>query len=329
MNPLLFTTHNLLLSLKKLKHGDVQILPSGTQGHIIHQQNEGAVKRGGPMNIKPDSKTTPEEVNLYDYWKVLVKKKKIFLGIFLVPIVIVIFISLSLPHYYKGESEITNTLIPALNIVSLIGNIDDAKKIKIFANNAEAINSVSLSLPSKSTDKINIIVEARTADMIPQALKKMIDYIGNLPEVMGEIAKIQAENDLKTERFLAETDFKIKKLTEARKANLIFLNDITDMIKKRKLTIVNFNPSDLVRKDGDLSLEIRNLEQVRSDVMKTKILNGKVDIGILSPPSVSKHPSTEKIKNIIIFTGLLSFFAGIVVIFFLEYIERMKEQKNA
>ncbi|MDO9566780.1 MAG: hypothetical protein Q7J15_08580 [Candidatus Desulfaltia sp.] len=30
-----------------------------------------------------------DEINLYDYWKVLVKRKKILIGIFLVPLVIV------------------------------------------------------------------------------------------------------------------------------------------------------------------------------------------------------------------------------------------------
>ena len=281
------------------------------------------------MNINPKTEIVPdEEVNLYDYWNILVKRKKTFLGIFIVPLVLVTIISLGLPRYYLGESEITNTLIPAPNIVKLIGNIDDTKKVEIFAHNAGVINSLSVSLPNKSTDKINIIIDAKTADMIPQAFKDIFNYIGNLLEIKGEIARIQAENDLKTERLLAETDFKIKNLIEARKVNLIFLNDISDMIKKRKLTIVNFNPSDLVRKDGDLSLEIKNLEQVKSDVMKTKELNVKITTGILGPPSITKQPPNEKIKNIIIFTGILSFFVSLVIVFFLDYIDRMKARKN-
>lgn len=54
---------------------------------------------------------------------------------------------------------------------------------------------------------------------------------------------------MKLDRLIEETDFKIKKIKEAREANLIFLNELSDMIKKRKITIVNFNPADLVRKD--------------------------------------------------------------------------------
>ena len=278
-----------------------------------------------------------DEINLYDYWKVLVKRKKILIGIFLVPSVIVTIISLCLPRYYRGESDISIPALPASNIpsvitapniVNLAGNIDDTQKAKIFANNTDAIKSVSVSLPKKSTDKVNIIIDAKTADVISQAFKDIFNYISNLSEIKGEIARIQAETDLKTERIIEETDFKIKKLIEARKANLIFLNDLSDMIKKRQIPFININPADLVRKDGDLSLEIINLQQAKTDMIKKKELNIKVTAGILGPPSITKQPSNSRIKQIIIITGLLSLFTGIFVVFFLEYIERMKAREN-
>jgi len=217
-----------------------------------------------------------DEINLYDYWKVLVKRKKILTGIFLVPLLIVTIISLIQPRYYRGESEIINPVIPAPNIVNLVGNIDDTQKVKIFTNNSGAIKSVSVSLPKKSTDKVNIIIDAKTADIVPRAFKDIFGYISNLPEIKGEIARTQAETDLKTERIMEETDFKIKKLIEARKANLIFLNDMSDMIKKRQISFININPADLIKKDADLSLEVTNLQQAKTDMMKKKELNVKV-----------------------------------------------------
>ena len=244
-----------------------------------------------------------DEINLYDYWKVLVKRKKILIGIFLVPLVIVTIVSLSLPRYYRGESEMTNPLIPAPNIDRLIENIDDTQKVKIFTNNSGAIKSVSASLPKKSTDKVNIIIDAETADIIPQAFQDLHNYISNLPEIQKEIAIMHEE-----------TDLKIKKLVEAKKANLIFLDHITDMMKKRKMAFIN--PADLIKKDADLSLEIMNLQNV------------KVTAGILGIPSITKQPSNSRIKQIIMITGLLSLFAGIFVVFFLEYIDRMKAREN-
>ena len=76
---------------------------------------------------------------------------------------------------------------------------------------------------------------------------------------------------------------KIKNLIEVRKANLIFLNDMSDMIKKRKLPFIYINPADLIRKDGDLSLEIINLQQEKTAMMKKKELNVKGDSWNIRP----------------------------------------------
>ena len=282
------------------------------------------------MNIKPESEIIPEEeVDLYDYWKVLVKRKKIFIGIFLVPLVIVIIISLILPRYYRGESEITNPLISAPNIVKLIGNIDDTQKVKIFANNSGAIKSVAVSLPKKSTDKVIIIIDAKAADFIQQAFKDIFDYLSNLPEIKGEMTRIQAETDLKAQMLIEEADLKIQSLTEVKKANLIFLNQITDLMKKKQITLFNIiNPADIIKKDADISIEINNLAQAKTDMLKKKELNIKVTAGILGLPTITKQPSNAQIKNIIILTGILSFFVGMFVVFFLDYIDRMKARKN-
>ena len=88
------------------------------------------------------------------------------------------------------------------------------------------------------------------------------------------------------------------------------------MIKKGRLSVVDFNPAELIEKDADLSLQIKNLQM------------GKAAVGILSPPSISRQPSNSRIKQIILITGLLSLFTGIFVIILLEYIDRMKAREK-
>ena len=262
------------------------------------------------MNIKPESEIiSEEEINLYEYWKVLVKRKKIFMSIFLVPLVIATIASLSLPRYYRGETEINYRILPQspilpANVVNLVENINDTQKFKIFTNYAGAIKSVSVSFPKQSTDKLNIVIEAKTADIIPQAFKDIFDYISNISEIKKEVARIKEE-----------TDLKINRLIEARKENLIFLNQIKFMMKKRQLSSISVNPADLIKKDVDLLLEIMTLQRAN------------VEVGILGPRSVIvEQPSNS--KKIIMITGLLSLFAGIFVVFFLEYIDRMKAREN-
>ncbi len=265
--------------------------------------------------------TSDNEINLYDYWRILVKRKKIFFGIFLVPLIITIIVSLVIPRYYRGECEISlytlpvfdkHSAITASSILTLVGNIDDSKKVKIFANNSGLIKSAMISAPQKSADKLTIVINATTADVVPRAFKNMFDYINSLPEIISEINKINAE-----------TDLKIQKLKEAKKANLIFLSQVTDMMKKKQLSFVNIiNPADLIKKDAELSLEIMNLQLAKTDMVKKQKLNTM--IGTLGSPSLTRQPSNAEIKKVILLTGFLTFFVGLVTVFFFEYISARK-----
>ncbi len=257
------------------------------------------------MNMDQKTEIIADEVNLYDYWKIIVKRKNIFLGIFLIPLVTVTIVSFILPRYYRGESEIINPVIPAQNMVGLVGNIDDAKKVKIFANNSGAIKSVTISISKKSADKVSLIVDAKTADIVTLAFKNIFDYISNLPEIQKELAKIKEENDLK-----------LNKLIEAKETNNIFLNYMKDIMKKRQLSFISVNPAYIIQKDVDLSLEVMNLQRV------------KATVGILLSPSITKQPSNTQIKQIITITVILCLLAGFVVLFFLVYIEQMKAREN-
>ncbi len=297
------------------------------------------------MNSNPENEISPEdEINLYDYWKVLVKRKKLLLGIFLIPLIIVTIVSLSLPRHYRGESEISNPVLPAPDLVRLLGNIDGSQKDKIFINNPGAIKGVSIS--NKTTDKLNITIEAKTVDNIHQAFKDIYFYIGNLPKIKEEIAKIKEK-----------TDLKLNKLIEAKKANLVFFNQITNMIKNRQLSFININPADLIKKDIDLTLEIMDIQQAKTNIKKKqplffninpitvsewKLINkdGQLTLegvklqsvnaiaGTIGPLSITKQPSNSRIRQIIIITGLLSLFLGIFFVFFLEYIDRMKTREK-
>jgi hypothetical protein len=265
-------------------------------------------KRGGSVNSKPDSEIIPEQgINPYDYWKVLVKRKKVFIGIFLIPLVIVTAISLLQPRYYRGESEIIRPLMPPETIVSLLGNFDDARKVEVFINTPGAIKSVLMTIPKKPNDRVNVILESTAADSIPLAFQDLIHYISNLREYREESERINKKNDLQLER-----------LIEAKKANLIFLDQVTDMMKRRKLS-VGINPADLIKQDADLSLEIMNLQRER-EIMGTR--------GLLGPISITIRPSNATITQNLIFTGIVSLLAGIFVVLFLEYMDRMKARER-
>lgn len=268
------------------------------------------------MCEKPAKETIAAgETHLYDYWKVLVKRKKIFLSIFFIPLILVIIISLLMPRYYRGEFEITNILLSATDVASLMGNMDDAQKLKIFANNFAVIKGVTISIPKKSTNKVNIIIESKTADVIPQASQDIFNYFNSLPQNQEKIA-----------RMMEDIDIKLVQIEEMKKANLMFLNQITDIIKKRQSVNIQINPADLIKRDYDLSIEVDELKRGKKEMIKKIGLN--IMAGKMSPLSIAKQPSSTKIKQIIIIICMLSFLTGIFVVFFLDYIQRMQAREK-
>jgi len=78
-----------------------------------------------------------DEINLYDYWKVVVKRKKLIIGLFLISLLVAAIINLLAPKVYRGEAifeiaakeiitgkEKEKEIITAKEIVSIMGNLD-------------------------------------------------------------------------------------------------------------------------------------------------------------------------------------------------------------
>ena len=254
------------------------------------------------------------------------KRKKIFLSVFLIPLATAFVVGLNWPQYYRAECEITELPMSAPDVVSQVGNIDEAKKVKIFSDRAEATKRVSLSFAKKSADKIDIVVEAKTESIAKHALEDLFHHIKTLPEIKGTIEKMLAAEALKRERFLEEGDIQIKALTDAKKENLIFLEQVKAMIKDKRLSILSYNPADLIRKDADLSLEINRLRQAKRDSTIKQAINVKP--GILGPPSITEHPSNTQIRRMVVFSGLVGLFAALVIVFLLEYADKINVARN-
>ena len=146
---------------------------------------------------------------------------------------------------------------------------------------------------------------------------------------------------MKLKNLTEESNLLAKKLIEAKKANLIFLNQLTAMLEKRQVPFVSVNPADLIMKDALLSLVITKLQQAKKTTMvkEGKIVNVDeealidkaialtsegmnlqqtvVTFGTLGPVSTTLQPSNTQIRKIIVSTGALSLVAAIFVVFFL------------
>jgi len=249
--------------------------------------------------------------DIYNFWRIFKKRKKIILSILILPSFVLFLVIMSLPVHFRGESEITiplseiSKIVKPANIERIIAGLDNAKREKIFSNIKGAVIDVKASASTKSSDKVNIIIESETQENLPQAFKDILNYLSTVPELQNEISRIKEEKDLK-----------LKKLLASKKANLIFIDQIQNMIKQRQLNSITINPADLIEKDGQLSIEIFNLQ------------HSEIVLGKLGPLSIIKKPSGGQIRKMIVITAILSIMASILFIFFIEHVERMRAGGN-
>ena len=269
---------------------------------------------------------TEDEINLYDLWKVIAKRKGLILGIFFISVIIAGIASLLMPKIYQGElvlaiskEDITvskdmsatniakvQELIPANVLINMISPVNKEKIKMISPQNAESIVKVKLTELKGSTDKFNVLVESTNPDTIKDFAKDFIAYLNNHPVIRRSIEECRAHC--------------IKRLTELTKVieqSEIIKKSYEKMLREGKLTILGFSPISLEKQLADLHIEKYCIEQRLKDSSGIDFANGV---------TVSNQPVKPRIKMNIALAGMASLFAGVFLAFFLEFINKMKNK---
>ncbi|BCB96345.1 hypothetical protein JZK55_12670 [Dissulfurispira thermophila] len=106
------------------------------------------------MSQQERPETYEDEINLYDYWKVIVKRKSLIIGLFLVVTVASSIISLLMPKIYRGEVVLKLPAITSKELLSVIGKIDAEKVKNILPTTHHLIADVKLNALKDSADKL-------------------------------------------------------------------------------------------------------------------------------------------------------------------------------
>jgi uncharacterized protein involved in exopolysaccharide biosynthesis len=258
------------------------------------------------------NKTNEDEITLYDLWKVIIKRKKMIIGLFLIFVIPVAIVSFYAPKIYKGEAVLM--VLPAVNmtakeVTDFFGKIDDGTETKILPKTHDLISDIKLKPSRESTNKIEVIVESKDTNAIQPALSEVIDYINTIDLVKSNV-KEQQEKLLKQSTELSSVIAESSAL----------LNTYVHLLKSGKFTPVGFNPLDLNRKIYDMKLEKLQMEQ------SLQRLKGGVEIA--RQLYVSNHSVKPAKKKNVMIAGMSGLFLGIVLAFFMEYVERIKKMKQ-
>ena len=249
-----------------------------------------------------------DEINLYDYWKVIVKRKRLIIGLFVIAILASAIISFLTSKIYRGEvilklpaKELTSKELTSKELFSVIGKIDAEK---ILPTTHHLVSDVKLNVLKDSTDKLRLVIEAKNTDALSQAAAEFVAYLNGIP-----LIKRFVEEERKRLLMQSEEIDKVIKGSDG------LTRTYKKLLESGRLIPVGFNPIELEKRVSDLKIERLVIEQ------GIKRLKG---VEMISSLNIPKNPVKPRIKKNIALASTISLFIGIFLAFFMEYIEKMR-----
>ena len=263
-----------------------------------------------------------DEINLYDLWKVIAKRKMFIIGLFIVIVGLTAIYSFMMPNIYRGEAALSILFDPNLispeEITNMIGNIDRPKRSKMVPKSYSNVESIKLNPIKKSTrdkdkteNKLAVTIDAKKIDVIPGALSEVIGYLNNMDIVKN--AMMRNKETLVMQK--AELADLIKNSPDLKATYY-------KLIEAGKLTTTQFDPIDIEKKIIDIKISLLSIDQ---QILR---LNNNIGFEIALQPYISDKPVSPKILRNVILAGMISLLLGIFLALFIEYIGNVKDRND-
>ncbi len=232
-----------------------------------------------------------EEINLLELWTVIWRRKLILIALFTISVVITMVVSLKMPKYFRSETVIISSgseaggLGAALSTVPFAGVLAGATGIQTPA------------------DKLMVILKSRS---IAESVIRKYDLIKTLYDKEWDLAKGSWKDPDK------------HPLME-------------DAVKKLTTSVMKFNKSkegaitvSAEWKNPQLAADIANYYVAAlSSFLSEKAIN--ITIQVIDKAVPAERKSRPKIALNMMLAGVTSLFAGVFVVFFLEYLSKQKK----
>jgi tyrosine-protein kinase Etk/Wzc len=240
--------------------------------------------------VQSEVKMPDDEINLLDYWNVIRRRKKVIIALFLASVIVTMVVSLLLPPYYRSESVI-------IAAGSEAGGLGAALSSSPLAG--ALVGAAGIQTPA---DKVMVILKSRT---VAEAVIRKFDLL----RVFNESDWDPGKGDWKDPAKPPLMQDAVKKLTKG----------ITTFSKSKEGAITVA----VEWKDAKLASDMANYYIASlTGLLNEKAINITTQVVDRAVPAERK--SRPKIKMNMILAGFASIFAGIFIIFFLEYLEKSK-----
>lgn len=276
----------------------------------------------------PDSHAT--EVTLLDYWNVLVKRRFVILGLWLVSVVAASIVSLLVPPTFRGEVILAmpsqTSFLEALasrnvafnaddesdmssrEFISVMGTLSGDKLRRILVTTGRSVTEIRLSALEDSVTKLRMIVDSRVQQDIAGAVAEFVSYANTKTYV--------AQNTDQARRLLSERSKEISRSVESferiRKA-------YEDAAVNNRLTLIGLTPAEYVKGISDLKI---------TQVQAEQALANTVGIRAVGEIFISRSPVLQTAVVNVLLATVLSVFAGLVWAFVREFIEKTRRSRD-
>jgi len=258
-----------------------------------------------------------DEINLYDFWKVIVKRKMLIIGLFIVIVGLTAIGSFLMPDIYRGEaglsiiySDVYSDVIKAKELTDLIGRVDSEKQLRMVPKSYPNVTNIKFNAIKDSKNIIEVSIDAKKIDDIPRALSEVLVYLNNMDIIKSTVSR--------------EKGILIKQsaeLSDLIKSSPDLLATYNKLFSAGKLATMGFNPVEVSKRVSDIKVELLRVEQLLS-----RLNNGGIEIA--AQPYVSNRPVSPKILLNVVAAGISSLLLGIFLAFFIEYIGNIKNKNS-
>jgi capsular polysaccharide biosynthesis protein len=261
-----------------------------------------------------------DEINLYDLWKAIAKRKMLIIGLFIVIVGLTAIYSFMMPNIYRGEALLTVNLfnldnlktgvIDAKEITDSIGSVDKGKRLKIVPKSYSNVKNIKLDALKNSKDKIRVTIDAKKIDDIPGALSEVVGYLNNMDIIKTTVSREKSKLIMQS-----------SELSDLIKSSPDLLATYRKLFEAGKLSTMGFNPVDVGKRIIDIKAELLDIDQKIS-----RLNDGGIEIA--AQPYISDKPVSPKILRNVTLAGIISLFVGIFLALFIEYISNVKNRNN-
>ena len=249
-----------------------------------------------------------DEVNLFNYWKVIFKRRYLLCGVFLVITIGTVVVNLLLPKIYRGEF-IIKTATKDLAVVFNKINVDVNERAKsILPKTYQSVYNIKLTpLPDSVICKLHLLIDVKDTSDIPKIASELFEYINNFPFYK----RLIEEEKERLQKELNELSNAIPYIEDA-------LKNYNMSVKSERLTPEVLNPAELYNGMIDLKKRKVILEQSLKNHTGIEIIMQGIYPGHVEP----------KIKRNIVLSALIGVLSGILLIFVVEFVNKVRTPRE-